>query len=231
MLGYRSTSGGNGARELAALVQYDLLDRRGKSYTLSAFGRFVRGLKPEDPSWQTAMRDAMGRPAIFGELLERARKEGQIPQDLPRVLVEDFGITAKASPTVAKIFRDSGLVAGVLEPDGTLKSNQVSSKVTPIPRRSSEALTTQADSRRAAEPPSLDRNDTQETLPGETREWNWSLPLDTGVGQLIIRLPEPISETDMPTFQKYMNFYLKMIIEDTRKLPRNSRSHTADVRG
>jgi len=165
------------------------------------------------------MRDALQRPPIFNGLLERARKEGRLPGDLRRVLEEDFGVTPKASLAAATVFKDSGLVAGVLEPDGTLISSQISSKVTPMRRRASENEPfTQDEPRTAIVPHTANRSATQAPSRGNSREWSWNLPLDTGMGEFIIRLPRPISETDMAAVKKYADFYLEMIVRETRQL-------------
>ena len=222
-LGYANASGGKAARELSALVQYDFIDRRGKLYTLSAFGRYIQGLEREDSSWQAAMRDALERPPIFQKLLQRAREEGRMPLNLDQVLRDDFGITPSASPKVAKIFKDSALVAGVFELDGTLKTSSARAKVRPMPKRSSETpegLRSVSD--RSSDPPASRPSPKQPSV-GEQREWVWNLPLNLGAGELTIRLPEPISELDMPLVKRYVDFYLEIIEQETRKLPKPNR--------
>lgn len=209
-LGYANASGGNAARKIGALAHFGFLDRSDGHYTLSAFGRYVRGLQPEGTDWQSAMSAALQRPALFRDILGKFRPTGRIPLDrLAKILEEEFDVTPRASQRAANIFLDSALVAGVLDPDGTFKNPSSQGKVTPMPvsRPSTKESLVNAIKGPATAPSTADRKHTD----GEERVWNWEFPLEQGQANLHLELPSFVSEEDLNTLDQYFDFYLKIV--------------------
>lgn len=116
-LGHAHGRGGTAARKVSALTQYGLLRRRNGRYSLSTLGEALVHPR-DDAERRAALRQALARPAVFGELLERYAPRGLLPQALHHALVRDHGITAAASGAAAEIFRRSARHAGVVDAEG-----------------------------------------------------------------------------------------------------------------
>lgn len=129
-LGYNSSGGGVAARKISALVQYGLLDRLSGRYGLSHRGRRLQALDPASDEFLASIQTALGRPALFQEILEKYRPVGWVPGDLDRVLVLEFGITDRASEDAASIFLRSARFARVLDARGSFLGSK---SLLPVP--------------------------------------------------------------------------------------------------
>ncbi len=136
VLGYSNAHGGPGARKIAALAQYGLLQRRAGLYSPTTLGRRIVE-SSDGHSRARALRRALRRPPLFRALLERFVPQGRVPAQLASVLWRDHGITRKASRAAAETFRKSARYAGVLDRDGALLPESAGPSP-PAPRPSTE---------------------------------------------------------------------------------------------
>lgn len=223
MLGYTSGSGGNAARKIAALVHYGFLERRNGRYALSAFGRYVRGLDSRDADWKGAIRQAFQRPALFREVLEEARAAGRIPTHLASVLEKKYEVTPGASQLVATVFTDSGLVAGVFEPDGKLKNEPAHSKVSPMP--APRLVVNEETSKPVAEAPRASRataapSPQSDRGSADRRKVVWSFPVPSGQATLNLELPDlpqNLSIEDFRQMERVFAFHLESLQQMSRR--------------
>lgn len=119
-LGYSRGEGGVAGRKLGALVQYGLLERRAGKYSLSSLGLRLQALGPKKKEHIQTLRTTLQKPPIFRGILRYIGSIGQAPDDLAPILVENFGITEKASGEAAGVFMRSARFAEVLDPWGKL---------------------------------------------------------------------------------------------------------------
>jgi len=119
VLGHSNAHGGPGARKVAALTQYGLLRRAAGLYSPTLLAQRVAETEASARRL-SALQQALRRPPLFRELLERYLPQGCLPRQLASILWRDHGITRKASRAAAETFRDSARYAGVLDLDGSL---------------------------------------------------------------------------------------------------------------
>lgn len=110
-LGHSSLSGPAQVK-VGALAHYDLLDREGSEYSLSALGRQVLFPTTEQEK-AAALSQACQAPNLYGELFARFADQ-RLPELLPNILTRDFGVVANTSKAVADRFRASAMYAGLL---------------------------------------------------------------------------------------------------------------------
>jgi hypothetical protein len=102
-------------RKLSSLRQYGLLDPTGKDFRISEL--FLRIDQPFDENdRRRALREALGRPAIFQSLLAHYENSG-LPSDLnlTNQLLLKYKFTKKNAETVAKAFLESCRLAGLFQ--------------------------------------------------------------------------------------------------------------------
>lgn len=102
-------------RKLSSLRQYGLLDPTGKDFRVSDI--FLRIDQPFDENdRRRALREALGRPAIFQSLLAHYENSG-LPSDvnLTNQLLLKYRFTKKNAETVAKAFLESCRLAGLFQ--------------------------------------------------------------------------------------------------------------------
>jgi hypothetical protein len=102
-------------RKLSSLRQYGLLDPIGKDFRVSEL--FLRVDQSYDEAdRRRALREALGRPAIFQSLLAHYENSG-LPSDLnlTNQLLLKYRFTKKNAETVAKAFLDSCRLAGIFQ--------------------------------------------------------------------------------------------------------------------
>lgn len=109
-----SPHGSTFKRRLAAAGYFDLVEQEGDVIQITTLGRQI--VVPTSPAERReALRQAFYQPALFRELAEKFGGRALPPLDLFRnILQRQYGITAAATPTAARVFLDSGLFAGVL---------------------------------------------------------------------------------------------------------------------
>lgn len=109
-----SPDGSTFRRRLAAAGYFGLVEQEEDVVHITTLGRQI--VVPTSPAErQEALRQAFYQPSLFGELAERFGGRTLPPVDLFRnILQRQYGITASATPTAARVFLESGLVAGVL---------------------------------------------------------------------------------------------------------------------
>ena len=133
-------------RKLSSLRQYGLIDPIGKDFRISEL--FLRIDQTYDETdRRRALREALGRPAIFQNLLSHYENSG-LPSDLnlTNQLLLKYRFTKKNAETVAKAFLDSCRLAGLFQnrypafspsniatPSASLEQD-LSSSSAPIPR-------------------------------------------------------------------------------------------------
>lgn len=102
-------------RKLSSLRQYGFLDPLGKDFRVSDL--FLRvDQSYDDIDRRRALREALGRPAIFQSLLTHYENSG-IPSDLnlTNQLLVRYRFTKKNAETVAKAFLESCRLAGIFQ--------------------------------------------------------------------------------------------------------------------
>lgn len=102
-------------RKLSSLRQYGLLDPTGKDFRVSdLFLRIDQSFDEEDR--RRAIREAIGRPAIFQSLLAHYENSG-LPSDLnlTNQLLLKYKFTKKNAETVAKAFLESCRLASFFQ--------------------------------------------------------------------------------------------------------------------
>ena len=120
VLGHSNARGGPGARKIAALTQYGLLDRKAGLYSPTSLAASI--VRPGvEARTQGALVRALRRPPLFGALLDRYEPQGHLPEHLEGILWREHGITRKASASAAETFRRSARYAGVLDERGGLR--------------------------------------------------------------------------------------------------------------
>ena len=182
LIGYRSASGGLGARKIAALVHYGFLDRRGGAYALSDFGAYFRSLDQESTEFRRALCSALRRPVLFKELLDKYEPGGEVPRDLKTCLEGNHGITARASGEVERIFVASGHFAAVFDEAGQFVSSGPRTGVRDEVGSKSQFRVLQGSRTRPIQGP--------EPL-------EWKIPLSGGKScELIVKLPLDLTEED-----------------------------------
>ncbi len=150
-LGYSSAKGGIAARKVSALVQYGLIEYRDGFYELSARGHRIQSFKVGTQEFLKAARVALEKPPLFRSLLSRYRPLGQIPEDLAKVLAEQYGITARASEDAEGVFVRSAVFAGVLDTEGRFRESPQG----PILAERTSASSVQHQARAERRPPFL----------------------------------------------------------------------------
>lgn len=120
-LGYAGLNG-TSARRIASLGMYGLTEGRGEEIALSDLAR--RLLRPLPGEESVVLRDSFFSVDLFKEVFDDYGDHGRLPDALPVVLERKYGIATEVGDTVAKILRESGQFAGVLEADGKIKGSQ-----------------------------------------------------------------------------------------------------------
>lgn len=111
------TFNGTVGRKVAAMAYFGLLKRDGDKYALSELSDSI-SIARNDQERSDAIAAAFGTPTLYKELLTKYKPEGQVPKQLTNLLVRDHGISEVAAPDAARIFLESGKLAGVLNSDG-----------------------------------------------------------------------------------------------------------------
>ena len=138
VLGHSNAHGGPGARKVAALTQYGLLRRTAGLYSPTPLAQRVAGADGAALR-RAALKQALGRPPLFRELLDRFAPQGRLPRQLASILWRDHGITRKASRFAAETFRESAHYAGILDLDGTLRAAELGGPADEAPSASGES--------------------------------------------------------------------------------------------
>lgn len=200
-LGYSSGSSGLPARKLAALVHYGLLNRRPGAFKVSPLGHQL--LSSSDlPEIRRARKEAFLNPALFREIIDRYRAAGHLPRYFDHALVEEFGISEKASRDVAEIFIDSGRFAEALSQDNEiLEADRASEpfEARMIADSVDSGLVEKRTAPAAAE------------LPTELRTTN--VPLDGQGRHAVLSLPKILYSQDLETLRRYLDFLEPMANE------------------
>lgn len=114
-LGYRAA--GVGARKVAALGHFNLVERVGGLYQMSRLGRRI--VSPiSDRDRQAALVEAFMATVVFREVYEAYRRIRKFPRDLAAVLERDHGIVKSVAGEVAQVILESGVYAGILDVRG-----------------------------------------------------------------------------------------------------------------
>jgi hypothetical protein len=102
-------------RKLSSLRQYGLLDPTGKDFRVSELFLRIDQIVDENDR-RRALREALGRPAIFQSLLAHYENSG-LPSDLnlTNQLLLKYRFTKKNAETVAKAFLESCRLAGLFQ--------------------------------------------------------------------------------------------------------------------
>lgn len=134
LLGYANGSSGIGARKIAALVHFGLLQRHGNRYKPTELARSLwEACRPQteetrriqvEEELRALLRRAFLNPPLFREILDAYRHEGSLPRHLAHALRE-HGITESAKHEVARILMDSAEYSGVVASDGVFQNAKI----------------------------------------------------------------------------------------------------------
>lgn len=123
-LSYKNAKNGAFLRTSAALIQYNLIQREGDSYSLSQLSQAI--LYPTNADARLkAIKSAAMCPQVF-ESLYTSYKGQELPALLPNILVAEYGILVGAKDKVVAIFKATMEYAGLLDdnklidPDGEI---------------------------------------------------------------------------------------------------------------
>jgi hypothetical protein len=116
-LGYLSADGGLAARKVAAATQFGLLRRKDGRYRPTPLAeRILHPATAEEH--RTALLEAVEAPPLHGEVIERFRSQGRLPEELASFLFRDFGITTAAAPKAARVLLRSAVQGGLTDEQG-----------------------------------------------------------------------------------------------------------------
>ncbi|HEY5442048.1 MAG TPA: hypothetical protein VIJ68_00745 [Candidatus Saccharimonadales bacterium] len=112
-MGYKGSNNGAFLRAVAALQQYGLIQKTATSYSLTPIAQKIL-FPTTSEDRMAAIRDAGLSPALFDQLY--AKYQGQdLPDLLPNILVNDFGILPNVKDKATSLFRTSMEFAGLLD--------------------------------------------------------------------------------------------------------------------
>jgi hypothetical protein len=179
-------------RKLSSLRQYGLLDPIGKDFRVSEL--FLRvDQSYDDADRRRALREALGRPAIFQSLLSHYENSG-LPSDLnlTNQLLLKYRFTKKNAETVARAFLDSCRLASIFQ------TRQLSFPLSPPP--SSYTLSDHSPPPGFAFPPPS--SSPKPTVPpasgGDSRLSLCRQEIPLGLGRrAVLELPEDVTNDEM----------------------------------
>lgn len=176
-------------RKLSSLRQYGLIDPIGKDFRISEL--FLRiDQTYDEPDRRRALREALGRPAIFQNLLSHYDNSG-LPSDLnlTNQLLLKYRFTKKNAETVAKAFLESCRLAGLFQ-------NRYSS-FSPL-TTSLTAPPLEQDSPIAPPPSSTSTNPQSRNTAGENKSILCRQEIPLGIGRrAILELPEDATSEEI----------------------------------
>ena len=105
------------SREIAALVQFGLLEKQGNLYSLSKESKKITNPVNENEE-KEAIIEAFRKPKLYSDVIEQFSNEKELPSKLSTHLHRFHGIAENASENAAKFLCESGVYANVLDQDG-----------------------------------------------------------------------------------------------------------------
>lgn len=177
-------------RKLSSLRQYGLLDPIGKDFRVSEL--FLRVDQSYDEAdRRRALREALGRPAIFQSLLAHYENSG-LPSDLnlTNQLLLKYRFTKKNAETVAKAFLDSCRLAGIFQNRYSSFPSPLSPPFPPLPDHPLSSGSSPASS--------LPSKSVTSPTSGENRLLLCRQEIPLGPGRrAILELPEDVTNDEM----------------------------------
>lgn len=177
-------------RKLSSLRQYGLIDPLGKDFRISdLFLRIDQTF--EETERRKAVREALGRPAIFQSLLAHYENSG-LPSDinLTNQLVLKYRFTKKNAETVAKAFLESCRLAGIFQSRTVLFSPPPSSSSPTLPAAQVFTPDLAASHLKPFQSPS------SSLLEGRSSFCRQEIPLGSG-RRATLEIPEDIAEDEI----------------------------------
>lgn len=183
-LGHAKSSG-PAARKIAAMNHFGLLEKSDKLYRPTDLAKAL--LRSDQEQLNRSRKEAFLNPTLFREVFDAYRTQGAIPSLLGHTLAQSHGISENVQEEVASIFRDSGIFAGVLTPEGEF--------VGPRPAHVDPAR----DLSSASEP------DEARSEPGATETQSATIQLKYGEAQLV--LPTRLTSSDFRRLKALLEVY------------------------
>ena len=107
---------GASARKIAAMNAFGLLERSGDGYAVSHLAR--RLLRPLPEEEKELLKQAFFSVSLYKDVYDAYLEDGKLPESFPVLLERKFGIADGIGDYAARILKDSGITAGLLEHDG-----------------------------------------------------------------------------------------------------------------
>lgn len=195
------SDGGRGGRRLAALVQFGLLARISKEYTLTR--RALRLLQPADDHERIEMlQSAALSPVLYRGVYDRFRAVGQLPPRLHNLLQRDFGIAERAAPAAARSLVETLLSADLITVQGDFRSLK---NVT----GAGGAATPGPSSKQLQEPSAVGRREADSEVGARNKEHNRGFEpqrfdFDLTYGRGFIRVPQRLTSHDLDLLRRQL---------------------------
>jgi len=134
-------------RDIAAAVQYGLVERNNDNYKLSTRVQSILTFVTEDEK-RGAIIDCLKSPKLYIELIEKFKGHAIPPdQQLRAILTRFHNITEAAAPQAAEIFIENALFAGVLDEHRILLGETITlNNAEPIASKNSDTNSSQINS-------------------------------------------------------------------------------------
>lgn len=112
-MGYNGSNNGAFQRAVAALIQYEMIQKSGNSYVLTGIAQKI--LFPTTSEDRiNAIKEAALNPAVFSQIYNDYKGQ-ELPDLLSNILVTNHGILPGAKDKVVSLFRTSMEYAGLLD--------------------------------------------------------------------------------------------------------------------
>lgn len=112
-MGYKGSNNGAFLRAVAALQQYNLVQKSGTSYILTPITQKVL-FPTSSEDRMVAIKEAALSPTLFDQLYSQYAGQ-ELPDLLPNILVNDYGILPNVKDKTTSLFRSSMEFAGLLD--------------------------------------------------------------------------------------------------------------------
>jgi hypothetical protein len=197
-IGYENMCG-PAAVKISAMVQFGLLDKIEGGYSINSDSSKISDpISNEEKS--IALKDSFRKPRFYVELLEKFEGDGMIPSQLGTHLHRFHGISLNASEIAAKIFRESGVYAGILNEEGKILSDNPSAADRDVNNKQNNGGSEQSaiDSMELDKEPVEDKKQTQ-------IQRQYIFPLSGGTA--FLKLPAKITQKDIQILKKHIELF------------------------
>jgi hypothetical protein len=123
-MGYRSSNNGTFLRSIAALSQYGLIEKQGNKYSFTTITNKILYPTVNEDRF-AGIRDAALKPILFFQIYDTYKGQ-ELPELLPNILMNTFGILPSVKERVASIFHSTMEYAGLIDGNKLRVVNAVS---------------------------------------------------------------------------------------------------------